>query len=554
MTGTKTYKGFSTKETPQSERIPGSKQVQNDAGGYSFQIDSWGKLNRFLILGSEGGTYYASEHKLTKENAKNVLKCIEEDGHRVVNTIVEISDAGRAPKNDPALFALAACASFGDDATKKAAFRALPQVARIGTHLFHFAAYVEQFRGWGRGLREAVGDWYTSKSPKDLAFQAVKYQSRDGWSHYDLLRLSHVALAGEGREAVARWITDGMDGFGKKVVKDKNGKIVRKYPAIDKSLLPDIIVGFEKAKTVEDEDEIVKLIEKYKLTFEMVPTQFHTSAKVYDAILPNLGLTAIIRNLGNMSKSGYLAKGQWEAKDLICEKITNAEALKKARVHPIALLSALNTYNSGHSVRGKGEWEAVPDVCDALEKAFYLSFGYVEPAGKRFILALDVSGSMGVGEIAGVPGLTPAMAAAAMAMVTYKTEKKTELMAFAHEFRAIDISRCEKLETVLKKTDCNNFGGTDCALPMLWALQKGIQVDAFIVYTDSETWFGSIHPSQAIAKYRKETGIPAKLIVVGMTANDFTIADPKDSGMMDVVGFDTAAPDIMTQFVAGRGF
>jgi len=35
-----------------------------------------------------------------------------------------------------------------------------------------------------------------------------------------------------------------------------------------------------------------------------------------------------------------------------------------------------------------------------------------------------------------------------------------------------------------------------------------------------------------------------------MAANNFTIADPKDADMMDVVGFDASAPELMRQFVA----
>ena len=93
------------------------------------------------------------------------------------------------------------------------------------------------------------------------------------------------------------------------------------------------------------------------------------------------------------------------------------------------------------------------------------------------------------------------------------------------------------------------MGGTDCALPMIWALEHKVQADAFIIYTDSETWAGAIHPSQALAEYRRKMGIAAKLIVVGMTSNGFTISDPSDAGMMDVVGFDTAAPNVMGDFI-----
>ena len=93
------------------------------------------------------------------------------------------------------------------------------------------------------------------------------------------------------------------------------------------------------------------------------------------------------------------------------------------------------------------------------------------------------------------------------------------------------------------------MGGTDCALPMLWALEKKIQADAFVIYTDSETWHGKIHPAQALQEYRRKLGIAAKLIVVAMTSNGFSIADPNDAGMLDVVGFDLATPQVLSDFV-----
>jgi 60 kDa SS-A/Ro ribonucleoprotein len=84
---------------------------------------------------------------------------------------------------------------------------------------------------------------------------------------------------------------------------------------------------------------------------------------------------------------------------------------------------------------------------------------------------------------------------------------------------------------------------------MLWALEKGIEADAFVVYTDSETWAGSVHPDQALRAYRAKTGIAAKLVVVGLVSNGFSIADPSDGGMLDVVGFDTAAPGVIADFI-----
>ena len=75
---------------------------------------------------------------------------------------------------------------------RKAALAALPRIARTASHLFLFASYVEQFRGWGKGLRKAVARWYDGKEVDALAYQIEKYRSREGFSHRDLLLLAHV--------------------------------------------------------------------------------------------------------------------------------------------------------------------------------------------------------------------------------------------------------------------------------------------------------------------------------------------------------------------------
>ena len=95
------------------------------------------------------------------------------------------------------------------------------------------------------------------------------------------------------------------------------------------------------------------------------------------------------------------------------------------------------------------------------------------------------------------------------------------------------------------------FGGTDCALPMRYAHSLQREVDTFVIYTDSETWAGDIHPVQALRDYRDASGIDARLVVVGMVSNGFSIADPTDGGMLDVVGFDTATPQLIADFARG---
>jgi 60 kDa SS-A/Ro ribonucleoprotein len=115
----------------------------------------------------------------------------------------------------------------------------------------------------------------------------------------------------------------------------------------------------------------------------------------------------------------------------------------------------------------------------------------------------------------------------------------------------LTISPRQRLDDVVAKLEAIPMGGTDCSLPMRWALEHRVEADVFVVYTDSETWYGDIHPAQALKQYRDRMGIPAKMVVVAMTSNGFSIADPDDAGMLDVVGFDTATPAVMTDFVTG---
>jgi 60 kDa SS-A/Ro ribonucleoprotein len=566
---------IASKQTPQTQPIPGreSEMAKNNAGGFTFVVSPWDQLDRFLILGTEGGTYYVGERELTKSNAQNVLRLIDEDGIRVVNRVVEISDSGRAPKNDPALFVLALASAADSEATRKAALDALPKVARIGTHLFHFAAFVDGVRGWGRALRRAVGNWYLEMPLDRLANQAIKYQQRDGWSHRDMLRLGHPKTDDVARDAVLRWMVGGMSNVGATDYVRGSANLeseVRLSRSDVSGVLHPQILAFEAAKKATSAKEIIQLIVDHNLPREAIPTQFLNDANVWEALLTNMSLTAMIRNLGKMSSVGLLTPMS-AAEKLVKAKLSDGEALRKARVHPIAILAAMKTYGQGRGFKGSLSWNVVRGVVDSLDQAFYASFGNVAPTGKNTLLALDVSGSMGSAAIGNIPGLTARDASAAMALITANVENSYEFIGFtggsgrsgygygyggrmnanvkdAGPVSILKISPRQRLDDVINTISGLPFGNTDCSLPFEWALDNKLPVENFAVYTDNETYAGRQAPSQALKTYRQKTGIPAKSVVVGMTATSCTIADPKDAGMLDVVGFSQDAPQVMSDF------
>jgi 60 kDa SS-A/Ro ribonucleoprotein len=280
------------------------------------------------------------------------------------------------------------------------------------------------------------------------------------------------------------------------------------------------------AKKTDNEKEIVRLIRDYGIVRECIPTKWLNSVDVWEALLENMPITAMIRNLGKMTSIGLL-KPLSSASRKVVETIQDEKILLSGRVHPLNVLVALRTYQNGHGDKGSLTWTPNQQIVSALDSAFYTSFGAVEPTNKGWMLALDCSASMTWQNCCGMQ-ITPREASAAMAMLAMKTEKNHLVTGFTSGsgISELPVNSKMALNDVVDVIQRQNIGGTDCSLPMQYATAHNLQVDVFVVYTDNETRHGIIHPIQALRKYREKTGNPAKLVVCGATSTEFTIADP----------------------------
>jgi 60 kDa SS-A/Ro ribonucleoprotein len=514
---------FNTKQTKQTDQVVGKNQIKNSAGGWVFDVGAKSRFDRFLILGSECDSYYVTENKLTVENAKNAIDVIKQDGEYAVKRIVEVSEQGLAPKNDPAIFALSLACTFGDEFTKCEAYNQIHRVCRTGTHLFTFCQYIQDLRGWSRGLRNGVAKFYTTKNEDKLVNQLLKYRQRDGWTHKDVLRLCHAKPINLQQDLLFKYAVG------------KNQNVINSQIEAFEQLKSGNLTPFGAAE----------LIREYSLTREMVPTELLNSKEVWTALLENMPVMAMIRNLGKMTSIGLVDTNLSSETNHIYNKLTDAETIEKSRIHPMQILLALNTYSTGHGERGKLSWNPVQKINDALNEAFYLAHKNVEATGKNILVGVDTSGSMDA-VIAGT-SLKCNQAAAVMAMIIARTEPNCEIVGFDTSINRLDIGRRTDLKSVLSMRF--NGGGTDCSLPMEYAIEKKIDVDAFVVLSDAQTWAGRTHPYQSLNRYRKLRGKQTKLIGVGMVANEFTMAEPGDVNSLNVVGFDASVPQVISNFV-----
>jgi 60 kDa SS-A/Ro ribonucleoprotein len=525
-------------KVPQTQPLPGTNQVPNKGGGFAWSIDCWARMDRFLILGSEGGSFYASEREMTLEAASSVRECFAENPERTIARILEVSTKGLAPRVDPAIFAIALLST--DPRTMKA----VPGICRIGTHLFNYVGAAQQVRGWGNALKKCVARWMVDKDPDSLAYQMLKYQNRLGWRWRDILAKSHAKPQDPGHQALYHWAKTGE-------VTEGAPRLLQIWKEVQSLPKPGNAIGPKTLK--KEEERLCQLIAENNLPREMIPTEWLNSAAVWEALLQHMPLTATIRSLAKMSEVGLIGPNLPACK-LVTDKL-NQDYIHKSRVHPLAILLAGSVYKEGRGIKGGLTWRPAAPIVEALDDAFLQAFHNVEPTGKRYLIGVDVSGSMSGSKfgqhwpnIAGTH-LSPRAAASALAMVLVRTEPWVATCAFSDSFRELELNKRTSLSEAIAMTERLSASNTDCAVPMLYAMKHNIPVDAFVVLTDNETNARSMHPSEALRQYRKASGIDAKLIVVGMVANQFSIADPNDPGMLDVVGFSADVPQVMASFV-----
>ncbi len=504
-----------------------------------WAADNWTRLGRFLALGSEDGAYCAGGHELTVENAAAVRACLAEDGPRVVRSIVQLSSRGCAPGNDPSLFVLALAASptFADAQTNAAALEALPAVARTGADLCAFAAFAGSLRGWGRGLRSAVAEWYLNKPAGELANQLMTSEPRGEWSHRDLLRVSHPKAETPALNALFQWAVDGQLGH------------LASAPLLESELRQ--LQAFELAKKAQSESEVVRLIEDYRLTHAMVPAEWKNSARVWEALLDAMPYQDLVEQLGRMTAVGLLAP-QSPATALAVARLIDRKRVARSRLHPVALLGALLKYQRGHCDRESLEWEPVANVADALDRAFYLAFDNLEPVGKRIYFAIDAGAALGQCTCAGPWQMPAAKAAAALAM-TFAREPHCSITAFDDRIRRVQATAQDRIERVSQAIE-RAPRESDASLPMQDAFERGLAVDAFVLVTGNPAWTGGRDPVAALERYRRRSGIAARLVMIALAAGQRSVADSNDAFRMEVAGFDASVPRVVSHFIGGRLF
>jgi 60 kDa SS-A/Ro ribonucleoprotein len=106
----------------------------------------------------------------------------------------------------------------------------------------------------------------------------------------------------------------------------------------------------------------------------------------------------------------------------------------------------------------------------------------------------------------------------------------------------------------------HNGGGTNTALPVKYAMDKKLNVDAIVSYTDNETWAGrgyyggrsgTGHVTEEMKMYVDKYG-EFKFLNCAMVASGTSDVDSKNPNMFELVGMDANTPRIISEFMQGN--
>jgi 60 kDa SS-A/Ro ribonucleoprotein len=519
-----------TQATPQTQSIPGreSEMIKGKSGGYMFAAGIWRTLRRCLLIGTGNGSYYATKWELTKDFVDVLEKAIAEDPDRVAQEIVYASD-GRSINNSAPIWALVLL-SMGESPAAKTAFQAIfPQVIRTASHFYEWMSYTKSVRGFGKVVREAGKNWLLQGDTKALAYQLLKYQQRYGFSNRDALRLFHAKPQTEDRDLLFKWVVNGWE----------------ELPPASPTAALNQIWWYEWLK--RNPDRTPEAISQGRLTHEMAAPVGKMDVAAWQLLFEDMPIGALLRNLGSLTEIGVLAysKNSNRNLDRVANILNSKEHLRKGRIHPIDVLKALKTYRSGGSLgKSSKTWKPVPRIVDILELALEMSFDTIEPTGKVFMHAVDISGSMSYNSV-GAINLTCCEIATTMALASAKAEKNYMIRGFSTEFISLKIDRSDSFSSAIKKASDLNFGGTDASSAYNWMIKNKCYADVICFWTDSESWAGYKHPSQALAEYRQKVNPDAKAIYISLAVNKITLVDPKDPNSWDIAGFDPSTPRLI---------
>jgi 60 kDa SS-A/Ro ribonucleoprotein len=496
--------------------------VINEAGGCAYKMTPFTALAQISVTGCLNRTFYTS----AETQLKSILDlCDKVEPERVAKLAVYSRERGYM-KDVPALL----CAWLASKRHHDLLTKVFSRVIDNGKMLRNFIQVIRSGstgrKSLGTALKRLVSNWFNSRTAKEIFSQSVGSDP----SFRDVLRLAHPRPLDRNKNALYRWF------------------LGKEYEADD---LPNVVQQFEDFKSGKNK-------EVPSVPFEML-TALKLGQAEWCQIAMRAGWHWLRMNLNTMQRHGVFDVP--DMVDLVANKLTDRDAIRKARVFPYQLLASYK--NAGPEIPHK--------VREALQDALEIATENVpELPGDGYVL-MDVSGSM-IHPVTGyrkgsVTKVRCVDVAGLMASAILRKNPSSAIIPFANEVRQHNLNSRDTILTNAEKLASMVNGGTNCSSPLAFLNERKATGDWVILLSDNQSWVDTLNVNSGYVTSQnncgghtkfmkewntfKERNPSARLVAIDIQPYETTQAQERQD-ILNVGGFSDNVFEISNLFFRGE--
>lgn len=429
------------------------------------------------------------------------------------------------------IFALAACArQQKSEKLRQLAYQLINELCKDTKDFLLFISYASELskqqsiprNGFGHGWRNAINKWYTSKNALNLAECVTKYKSRHGWTHKDIIKLSHpiIRTLEPELQLVFNYIMHGLPKTKKTFINETKIKDIIDY-----------IEEVEDFRQCEDAIRVAGLIRTSQLTLDHVNSKLMKSSDVWEALVDTMTLSSILENLQKMHNLGILLPESQVTEKLICA-LTSKDRIVKSKLQPSNFFMTLKNYEDPDGVpiclkrriarkyKLRNRMLPSPDrrIIEALYSALNTSFTNVEPTGLRYLITVSIdnwkkkinseSSHLQLTDI-NKPWVIEAACIIALSLI--RADDKITISSFTTSdglnARPINIEKNLNFHEAIDIMKSRSTTPPNLGKPILWAAHHRRKYDVFINVIDKMREKFD-YTSRAMDLYKKKMNLP----------------------------------------------
>lgn len=499
---------FSSKSNKSSVSVKVTKATDtiNNAAGTAYSLSDKAALAQLAMTGCFNGTYNVSD----KAQLTKVLELANKLDPKFVAKLAVYARQKGLMKDMPAVLA-AVVAGKDSDLLSKIFSRVIDSPKMLRNFVQVMRSGATGRKSLGTRPKKLIQDYLSSLTDEQL----FKADVGNDPSLQDIIKLVHPKPTNKQRSALFGYLLD------------------KEYNKKDLCKLAKQFESFKKDMTGEIPDVPFQMLTALPLTSEH-----------WMKIAENATWTQTRMNLNTFERHGVFA--DQKLTNTICDKLQDAEQVKKAKVFPYQLFSAF-----------KNVEDKVPQkVTNALQKAAEVAVENVPDFGGKVYVFTDISGSMR-SPVTGYRGTVTTKVqcidvAALVSAAVLRKNAEAEVIPFSDQIVEAKLNPFDSIMTNAEKLTRLPSGGTNCSAPMAELNRRNAKGDLIIYVSDNESWVdsGRSRGTATMTEWNKfKTRNPnAKMVCIDITPNDTTQAHDRED-ILNVGGFSDQVFDVIARFV-----